>query len=419
MTSPVRPPPKSLDGRSARELFAFERTTNNGEETPPPATSSSTPPVITLPFQTGGSIHTFPSLASGEVDPLWPVLRYDARGANQVRVATNVVVAGASACRLFAQYDGGSGFAIPGVVDVAAGIGAVGPKPLANQGWVDLTPAAIADVLWRLRFAGGDAAASPALWGSHLQFRLKTASRPPLGGGPWGNIVGNWDGLGDMMTALAYADNADVNLWPDESGFANDFGTIESLLLPKWKATGFTGGLPCVQWAGANIPLTTPNNPTEDYGSYTIYFVAENLDGGDIARLWGHTGGDSFQLQFYFTDSHIQVANNNLFGSPSIDVTDDWDMSTKHTYRFVKHAPSSSHSFWVDGVMKASAFGAPQTNNGGLIQLMSDMGGIGCSGRIAEVKAFDQPHISTTPTGPLEDGKTEPELEFSSKWGTP
>lgn len=420
MTAPIRPAPKSLDGRSARELFAFEQTTDNGGETPTPATGGTVPPVIPLPFQTGGDVDVFITPGSSAIDPLWPVERFDSRGNNQVRVVTNVETAGAAAAVLLAESSiDGASWSSPAASDVAVPIATVGPKPLPGQGWVDLSAASIADMLWRLRLRGGDSAASPALWGSMLQFRQKVSNRPPLFDPVWGSLVFQLDPYGPLFTALGYADTADVPLWPDETGIGHDFATAAGLLLPTYRATGFNGSRKCVRWAGGNVPLTTSDNPLEAYGSYTLIVVAEALDGGDGAQMWGNPGNNSFNFDVYFDDSHISVANNNPFGAPSITASDSWGMSTAHIYRLVKNSASSSHQLFVDGVLKGTATNAPQTNNGGLIQLMYDLGGVGLTGRIARIDGYDRSHSSPTNIGAVANGLTVPELALKAKYGTP
>lgn len=421
MTAPIRPLVKSLDGRSARELYAIERTNDNGEPTNPPTTGAPQPPVVTLPFQTGGDVDVFLAPGSGEVDTLWPAERFDARGNNQMRVVTNVAAAGGASAELFAQSSiNGASWATPGTSDVAQSIAAVGPKPLPNQGWINIDPASIADMLWRLRLRGGDGAASPALWGSMLQFRNKVANRPTTFDPLWGSEILDLDPIGALFAALGYGDGDDAPLFPDETGIGHDFASAAGLLLPTYHASGFNGGSnPYIEWAGGNVPLTTPDNPLAAYPSYTLLIIAEGLDGGDGAQMWGNPGSNSFNFDVYFDDANISVANNNVGGSPGFTASDDWGMSTGHQYRFVKNAGTSSHQLFVDGVLKGTATNAPQTNNPGLIQLMYDLGGVGLSGRIAKVKAWDKAHSSPTNIGAVANGLTPFETAYQTRFGTP
>jgi hypothetical protein len=228
---------------------------------------------------------------------------------------------------------------------------------------------------------------------------------------------------GPAFQALGYADGADVNLWPDETAFANDFATVATLLLPKYRATGFNSTRPCIEWAGSNVPLSTADNPTESYGSYTYYFVIEGLDGGDSARIWGAGLFDSFQYAYYADGDTVYAANNNLFGAPSAFAEDSggtaWGMGGAHIYRFTKNSGTSSHQIWVDGVLKASAGAAPQTNNGGTAWMMDYMTGLGLSGKVARIVAYDTLHNSPTNVGAQANGLTAPEQALSSYWGTP
>lgn len=422
MTLPL-PPIKNAKYATARELMGIGvRTGENGAE-PPAGNAPGVPPVVPLPFQTGGDVDVFPAQIAGELDPGWPVQRFDSRGQNQVRVVTTVETAGAAGSKVFAQASSdGTTFAAPGTAAVEASLGTVGPKPAADAGWVDLAPAAIGDLLWRMRLVGGNASASPALWGSMLQFRQKTAPRPPRGtpgdlpeGGVWGNIVLDLNVTGALFQALGLADGDDVNLWPDERGL-HDFATAAALLLPKYRASSFGGSRPCVEWAGANVALTNAANPTAPYGEYTYYFMVEGLDGGDGAWLWASGIGDSFQYRYDVYSSQIQIANNNLFGSPSITASDDWGMSGRHVYRFVKNPGSSSHQLFVGGALKGSAGAAPQTNNDGLTYLMSYVTGLGLAGKVGRVVAYDKKHDSPTNVGAVAPGMTAPEAALAGYW---
>ena len=215
----------------------------------------------------------------------------------------------------------------------------------------------------------------------NVYVELTAEARPPIStipepetpdlpdGPPWGNIVFDADAASPAMLA-AYDDGDDVNTFFDGIA-ADNLTTVATLLLPKYRASGFAGARPCVEWDGANVPLSAPINPTQPYGSYTYYFVLDNLDGGDGARIWGAGFGDSFQYSIYCDGDTVYAANNNLFGNPSLFAEDSggtaWGMAEAHIYRWVKDAASSAHRLFVDGVLKASAGAAPQTNNAGAV----------------------------------------------------
>ena len=231
------------------------------------------------------------------------------------------------------------------------------------------------------------------------------------------------DASGEAMQALAYADGDDVDLWPDETANGNHMTTAAVLLLPKYRASGFNGSRPCVEWAGANVPLSTAFNPTGGNSSYTYYVVLEGLDGGDSGRIWGAGLGDSFEYAYYADGDTVYAANNNLFGAPSAFAEDSggsaWGMEDAHIYRFVKSTASSTHFIYVDGVLKDSAGAAPQPNNNGTAWLMDYMTGLGITGKVARIVAYDQSHTSPDNSGPVADGLTVPEVALQAFWGRP
>lgn len=348
--------------------------------------------------------------------------RVPSRFAKGITVWAHVLVVGAAGSTLDVEYTINDGVSWDST-GIAVPLDSLGPK------LVDATlptAARVTEARYRAVSVDGDGVKSPELYNFAFALTVNAPEsipepEPPTDvpvGSPWGDVVFRIKAAGDAFNALGYGDGDDVNLYPDETAFGNDMGTAAVLLLPKYRATGFGGTMPCVEWDGANVPLSTPNNPTEDYSSYTYYVVIENLDGGDGARIWGAGLGDSFQYSYYADSNHILAANNNVFGTPSISATDDWGMSGKHILRFVKTSASSSHSVWVDGVLKGSAGAAPQGNNGGTAWLMDYLGGLGLSGRVAEVVAYNQAHNSPTNTGAVANGLTGPEIALKEFWGT-
>jgi hypothetical protein len=422
MTAPVRPLVKSLDGRSARELYAIERTVDNGGEAGPPiiGRSDNSGPYHFV-TEAGGFyvIGTHPA-ASTWLDDTghWLV---PSQFFTHITAWAHVVVAGFAGSVLDVEYttDGGVSWAATGI---AIPLDALGPHLVSSP-----LPAGAnnASTVYRGVAVGGNDSASPELYNFAFALRSQTPEDvTPVTPGdlpegpPWGNIVWRVKANGPNMQALGYADNADVPNYPDETANGNDMTTAASPK-PTYKATGFNGSHPCVEWSGANVPLTTANNPTAPYGSYTYYFALEALDGGDVGLIWGAGFTDSFQYGLYATSNQIQAANNNLFGSPALFATDDWDMSTAHLYRYVKDPLSSSQHLFVDGVLKASATAAPQTNNPGTAEMMNFLTGLGMTGRMAEGVAYDLAHVSptnTTGSTPV-DGKTLPEEVLSTMWG--
>lgn len=420
---PILPRAKSLEGISFRELESYERTVDDGEELPPPGGIGEDSGPFHFVTEVGGLyvIGTHPA-ASTWLDDTGYFLVPSTKAGDIVAWA-HVVVGGASGSYLDVCYsvNGGASFVSTGI---EIPLYTLGPKMVA----VELPEGArLANTIYRGEAVGGDDAASPEIYNFAFALRAERPGTVPdpddpeiPTGSPWGNIVFDIDAGGTQMQAM-YTDGEDVNPWPDETAYNNDMGTVGVFLLPKYKATAFTGGLPCVEWVGGDIPLTTASNPTQPYGDYTYYFVLEDLDGGgDGSLLWGGGFTDSFQYSLRATGNQISAANNNLFGTPSITVTDDWGMSGAHIYRWVKDSASASHHLFVDGVLKGSAGAAPQTNNNGQTQLMNYLTGLGLSVKVGRVVAYDESHLSPTNTGDIPvNGLTGPEIALRAFWGTP
>lgn len=172
MTAPYFPRAKSLDGRSARELFALERVVDDGDEVLPPG-GLAEPPVVTLPIADGADVTVMLEQGEDETD-YWPSQKpyYDATSQTEIRLVTDVEDAGAADAELVGQYsatpDDPDSFAAPAVADVAVTIATVGPQ---KSGWYPLSDAARADVVWTIRARGGDGVETPAVGKAHLQFR--------------------------------------------------------------------------------------------------------------------------------------------------------------------------------------------------------------------------------------------------------
>ena len=431
MTAPQLPlePPRDFENITTREILSYKRTGDNG--TDPGAGAGPNAVTVPLPILDGDGVEVILAPPAGNFDPDWPIPRFDAKGQHQIRCIADVEDPGAAGSRAFVEHSElGASWETPGVgaVSVEVTIDVAGSNPGPNEGWVDLSVEAAADRLWRGLLSGGDGVTSPGLRKFHAQFRQKAVTRPPRPttppgdlpeDGTWGDIIWDLNVDGPMFAALGLADGDDVELWPDETGNGHDFVTLSSLLRPKYRAAGFGGTLPCVEWDGGNLRMFCPTNPTGGLGEYTYYFVLDNLDGGgDNARLFGAGMYDSFQHAIYASGNQILCANNNLFGSPSIIVTDDWSMLAKNIYRWFKTPTSASHSLHVNGDWKANAGAAPQANNGGDSYLMDFMTGIGMTARVARIVAYNKRHYSPTNIDPPATGMTLPETILQARWGT-
>lgn len=289
----------------------------------------------------------------------------------------------------------------------------VGPRILLPDA------ARVSQLLLQLVKRGGDGTLTPAMWNAILEVESADAVDNPSDlpqDAIWGTVVFDANAMGPLFTAIGLADNADLNFVPDETRRGHNLASNATLLLPRYRTAAFAGGLPCFSWGGANVPLYT-NNPTEQYGSYTYYYVLDAMDGGDGALLWGHTGGDSFSYRLLFDDGNLYAANNNLFGTPTAPFA--LDLSVPHLVRWTKNAANSHWKCFVDGVMLKDEANAPQTNNGGRVFLMNDLGGVGAAGRVGRVAAYNKAHESPTGEGATADGLTAPELVLQGEWGVP
>lgn len=284
--------------------------------------------------------------------------------------------------------------------------------------------ARVAGTIYRAAAAGGDDESSPEIYNFAFALRsnapIGLPTPPPPGtidpptGTPWGNIIRDANAPGAEMDA-AYNDTDDVDSFID-SVAGNNLTSEAVLLLPKYNATGLNGK-PCVEWDGANVPLIGPD-VSHDYGSWTVYIVAENLNGGDGADIWNGLPGGTYSYGISADSTVFGVQANNVFGAYTI-IADSWDMSQRHIYRLAKSTEWAHWYFFVDGVLKGSAFNAIQTNDCATSTLMDYRSGLGLSGRIGRVLEYDQAHISPTNSGSVANGLTGPELALRAYWGTP
>jgi hypothetical protein len=343
-----------------------------------------------------------------------------------VSAQSHIIIAGASTAEIACQYSPTQSLGDMADLVVMPLRTANAVVPRVTTPILMPSDSKVKNLLLKLIARGGNGVLTPEMWNYIV---TATSGRPPTvpGGTPegdlpedatWGSVILDLNVNGPLFQALGLGDGDDVETWPDEKGL-HDFGTAAALLLPKYRSAGIAGSLACVEWDGANVYLSNTNNPTAGLGSYTYYFVVEDLDGGDGAYLWAGGLGDSFGYHFDAYDTQVQLANNNLFGSPSIIKSDDWGMGDRHIYRWTKNAGSASHQLFVDGVLKGSAGAAPQPNNNGLTYLMNALSGLGMTGRIGRVFAYNMKHDSPTNTGAVANGLTAPEIIIQAFYGTP
>jgi hypothetical protein len=286
--------------------------------------------------------------------------------------------------------------------------------------------AKVKNLLLKLIRRGGNGTVTPEMWNAIIQ---ATSARPPTvpSGGPepplpedatWGAIV--WDGdAANPLNSDVYGDGDDVNTIFDASPTGYDATTTATLLLPKYRKTGWAGSLPCFEWDGMNTPLNV-QNPTQGLGNWTYYLLIENLDGGDNAPVWSGVNGYPFGYNMWATGSTICAqVNTNAFTGTECCATDTWGMGDRHIYRWSKDSGAVHWSLWVDGIKVCDNSANPQGNDTTLVEIMNAGTGLGMSGRIARIVAYNKNHNTSVAVGTPADGKTLPETILSAYWGTP
>jgi hypothetical protein len=418
MTAPIRPAPKSLDGRSARELYAYERTVDDGEEALPPATGVGRPPTVALPIYDGGTTRTLIAQPDAETDYGFGRPWYDASWANQMRIVADVKVAGATNAELFAwRSPDGTTRVEPGVsgAPVAVTIDAVGPRKSA---WTDMAAASAADWVWGIWARNGNDSASPVIAKAHIQFRQRGALAPTPPTGDLGNPIHDLNAI-TLRDVVGLADNADVATWPDDSVSNLDGTCVGSPSFPKFRTTLWPGGLPCVRWTGNAAPITF-GPPTNS--AFTHYVVASGIDGGDVAEI---LAGDGYPRAKGLTAvGNTQIGgfvNNHVWFPTFLNVNDDWDMSLPHIYRFVFHLAEGTGRWYifVDGECVTfdpsdSLPGVqcpPQSTESTVMSLCNNLGGIGMDALIARELCYDAAYIT--------EGLNSVETALKATWGTP
>lgn len=413
-------PPNDTTGRTPKMLAGYKtRGIDNGEPIPPNNSGSA-----------GGYRHQFfnewrnpadqgPHDDAEENVDCAAVIVDNSKGSYGT-LQSHVITPGVGSAELAVKYS--ANLTTPSWADFGPAVPLVAADPdVPRVGARILLPDAsrISQLLLKLVRRGGNGVITPAVWNAILVVE----GGPARGGGSdlpedaiWGSVVFDANAMGPQFTAIGLADDADLNFVPDETGLGHNLTSNATLLLPHYRTAAFSGGLPCFSWGGSSVPLYT-NNPTEAYGDYTYYYVLDAMDGGDGALLWGHTGGDSFSYRLLFDDGNLYAANNNLFGTPTAPFA--VDLSVPHLVRWSKNSASSHWKCFVDGVMLKDEANAPQTNNGGRVFLMDNLGGVGSVGLVGRVAAYNRAHESPTGEGVTADGLTAPELVLQDEWGIP
>jgi hypothetical protein len=338
------------------------------------------------------------------------------KGGNAV-MQSHVARAGYESAALVTRYSLNSGGTFTDLATVP--IAAANPNAPAVGPRIAVPDAALVNnLLLKLVRRGGNGTITPALWNAIIDVASGAGSGRPsdLPEGDWGTLL--WD-INSFNLDAIYADNAEVPFFPDERG-SYDASTAGSTVVnaPHYRATGMSGGLPCVQTTGLNLPLLA-GNPTKPFGSWTYYFVVSELDGGDVGFILNGESGYPFGFGLWATASDIAgQVNTNAFGSTVDSAT--VSLSGKHIYRFVKESGASHWYLYRDGVLVADEFANPQVNDTVSIRILDAAGGLGMDAKLGRGVAYSRAHLAPTAlaTSPA-NGLTAPEIVLKAQWGTP
>lgn len=173
MTAPYRPPPKSLDGRTARELYSYERTTDNGDTTLPPATLKATHMAALSIYDNEDSLRLVRQPATSFLYFGYNRKRYNAEPFTHARLCVDRKVAGASGATLRVEFtddptDDSSWASAGSTVPVDVSLAGTGPA--TTEGLVPLVAGARADVFFRVVAIGGDNVLSPEVNAVEIEF---------------------------------------------------------------------------------------------------------------------------------------------------------------------------------------------------------------------------------------------------------
>ena len=159
---------------------------------------------------------------------------------------------------------------------------------------------------------------------------------------------------------LSLADGASVTVWGDDSTRSNPDAvpsTGDGQGAPTYRATGFTGGTPAVEFDGVNDGLRIASQITN--GSFTQYFYIDamtNPGGSGVGALWDAPNG-------YPRAKGITVLNTAVVGAPGgmggyvnnhisfptfENVVDTWGRGSPTVYAFLFDKEGGSWSLYAD-----------------------------------------------------------------------
>jgi hypothetical protein len=230
------------------------------------------------------------------------------------------------------------------------------------------------DVLLRAVVAGGNATAVPEIRNFIIE-SIAGGTPPPLDGedepvdpetpgdypegGPLGTIIHRWHAgtlIGVVADGGAVASNLlDIagQLPPGDGDGYPDAGNGQSS--PTFRLTGGVGGLPCVEFDGSNDGLTMDTEITGD--SFSLYALITEMTtpGSNYGIVMNGNVFPNGKGWLIESSGAFNVYINTTVPVPTnVVMTDDWDKTDVHLYRWVFSRGAGTMWFYVDGVQKGT-----------------------------------------------------------------
>jgi hypothetical protein len=197
---------------------------------------------------------------------------------------------------------------------------------------------------------------------------------------------------------MPLTDGDPVTQWNDISGNDNhatqDAGIAQTP--PTYRATGFAGGLPCVEFGGGSngFRIACPTN-----GSFSAYYLVSGIVGSGA----GNPIMDGVVFPFglgIFTRSTQEIGAhvNTSVGDPTfIWTTPTWDILDPHLYGFVFSKELGFWQIYLDDADEpfADHACAPQVTQATHIWIGVSAPTTGIQMKMAEGVWWDTPHIGS------------------------
>lgn len=214
------------------------------------------------------------------------------------------------------------------------------------------------NVLFTWGLKGGDGSTTVKIGNIYLDLRSAEAPESPdpvtpgglPQGGPLGVVIHDLDSTQEVDD---YADAASVTTMTDRAGYltganASVNGGIGQAA-PTLHYTGFSGGLPCVQFDGVNDGLEVPHQLTG--GSFTTYFVLDAISNpsGNYGTPWNGNVFPNGKGFLFEAGGNVGIYVNTTVPVPTYtSVADTWTKANKHIYAFAYSQSSGVMKLFVD-----------------------------------------------------------------------